>query len=333
VTLPFLPALAVMLVGAKTSGALSRRIGLPAVFGELVTGLIVGPVLLGWVVPDQSLSDMAELGVLVLMFLAGLETDLPQLRSVGRDATLVTVGGVLLPMAAGVGLGYFSGLGLAPSLFAGAILTATSVSISAQVLWQLGHLNSREGQSILAAAIIDDVLGVIVLTMVIGFSRGTEVLLPFGKMAAFFGLAIFIGRYAIPAFVERVHHRLSSDTTIAIVLAMALGSSWLASELGGVAGITGAYLVGVVFGQTHLRGKPLGSITELGFGFLIPLFFVSVGMAVRPSDLSSAPIFTILLSVTAIVTKVVGCFLGGTMGGMQLKPAWQVSLGMVARGR
>lgn len=321
-----------MLLGAKGAGGLSRWIGLPAVFGELLAGLLIGPAILGLVALDASLSDLAELGVLVLMFLAGLETDLPQLQSVGKEATLVAVGGVVLPMGAGLALGEVMGLTLAESLFAGAVLTATSVSISAQVLWQLGRLNSREGQTILAAAIIDDVLGVIVLTLVIAGTRGSEVILPLAKMGLFFLGALLVGQYLLPDLARRIHRNVSADTKVAVALALALGNSWLASELGGVAAITGAYIAGVFVARTHLRGQTLRSVTNLGFGFLIPLFFVSVGMAVQPQDLALAPLFTALLTLVAVFTKVVGCLAGARVGGMEWKPAWRVGVGMVARG-
>lgn len=321
-----------MLLGAKGAGGLSRWAGLPAVFGELLAGLLIGPAVLGLVVLDGSLTDLAELGVLVLMFLAGLETDLPQLRSVGKEATLVAVGGVVLPMVAGLALGEVMGLTLAQSLFVGAVLTATSVSISAQVLWQLGRLNSREGQTILAAAIIDDVLGVIVLTLVIAGTKGSEVILPLVKMGFFFVGALLIGQYLLPTLARRIHRNVPADTKVAVALALALGNSWLASELGGVAAITGAYIAGVFVARTHLRGQTLRSVTNLGFGFLIPLFFVSVGMAVQPQDLALAPLFTALLTLVAVFTKVAGCLAGARVGGMEWKPAWRVGVGMVARG-
>src|SRR5207237_366902 len=149
---------------------------------------------LGLVAPDGALSDLAELGVLVLMFLAGLETDLLQLRSVGKSATMVAVGGVVLSMAAGFGLAQATGFGLAPSLFASAIVASTSVGIAAQGFWQLGRLWSREGQTVLAAAVFDDVLGVIVLTLVVAVVGGAEVLLPLAKMGLFFVAAVILGQ-------------------------------------------------------------------------------------------------------------------------------------------
>lgn len=305
---------------------------MPAVFGELLAGLLMGPTVLGLVTPDGALSDLAELGVLVLMFLAGLETDLLQLRSVGKSATLVAVGGVVLSMAAGFGLAQATGFGLAPSLFASAIVASTSVGIAAQVFWQLGRLLSREGQTVLAAAVFDDVLGVIVLTLVVAVVGGAEVLLPLAKMGLFFVAAVVLGQYALPIIAVRMHRHLSSETLVAIVLAMVLVSSWLASEVGGVAAITGAYMAGVFIGRTHIRGKTLRNITSIGFGFLIPLFFVSVGMAVTPQDLGLSPVFAALFTVAAIVAKTLGCLGGARVSGMNWTMASRVGFGMVARG-
>jgi Kef-type K+ transport system membrane component KefB len=169
---PFLLSLIGILAGSLLAGRLAHRFGLPAVFGTLLLGLLLGPSVQGWIMRSESLGNLSQIGVLLLMFLAGLETDLDEMRRLGKAPLLVATGGVLLPLVGGTALSLLFGFGLLPSLFIGTILTATSVSISAQTLKELGKLQSREGTVILGAAVIDDVLGILVLSLVVGMQGG-----------------------------------------------------------------------------------------------------------------------------------------------------------------
>jgi Kef-type K+ transport system membrane component KefB len=180
-----LPLLALILIGAKLAGLLSQRFGMPAVFGELLLGLVLGPSLLNIVAPDEALHLLGQIGVIVLMFMAGLETEIDELRNVGAAASLTAIGGVVLPLGGGFLLGRAFGLEWLHALFLGAVLTATSVSISAEVLRELGRLRSKIGMTILGAAVIDDVLGVVVLSVVLALAGEGVFWLTMLKMVVF----------------------------------------------------------------------------------------------------------------------------------------------------
>ncbi|HWQ14232.1 MAG TPA: cation:proton antiporter, partial [Roseiflexaceae bacterium] len=227
-----LPLLAAILIGAKLAGRLSQRLGLPAVFGELLLGLALGPSLFGLIQPSEPLALLAEIGVILLMFRAGLETDLVQMRQVGLAATFIALGGVLLPFGGGFLLARAFGLAVLPALFVGAVLTATSVSISAEVLRELGQLRSRAGAAILGAAVIDDVLGVVVLSLVLGLAGEGDPLLAIGKMALFFPLAWLVGDKLLPWLVRLEHHAGGREAVLAIALGIVLLYAWAAETLG-----------------------------------------------------------------------------------------------------
>lgn len=321
-----------LLVAAKLGGTVSQRFGLPTVFGKLVVGLLAGPAVLHLVSADQSLNSLADLGIILLMFIAGLETDVDQMRRVGKAAFLAATGGVILPMAAGTGFGLLYGLDTAEALFLGTVLTATSVGITAQTLQELGKLRSREGSAILAAAVIDDVMGVVVLSLVLGFSDGGDPLIPIGKMALFIPLGFAAGVVLLPILVRRIQHLHDQETRIGILIGIALGYAWAAEHWGGLAAITGAYMAGLLVQRTELGEHATESVNRIGYAFFIPLFFVVVGLRMDSSALRDAPLFALGLIVIAIVTKIAGAFGGALAGGFTPSEATRVGYGMVSRG-
>jgi Kef-type K+ transport system membrane component KefB len=330
----FLP-LAIILVAAKLAGLAARRLGLPVVFGELVAGVLIGPSVLGWVHPTETVSAVAEVGAVVLMFIAGLETDLTQLRRVGRTAFAAAVGGVILPFLGGTGLARLFGLPPLQSLFVGALLTATSVSISAETLRELDQLRTPEGSAILGAAVIDDVLGVLVLSLVVAFGQGgagLSAFLPLVNMSIFLPVAVLVGHVALPPLARRLAQLESRETSLALVLGLALASAWAAQVWGSVAGITGAYLAGLLLSRTDLREWAIEGSAILGYGLLVPIFLVSVGLHARFDALIAAPIFALLMIGVAIVAKLGGCMLGAWLTGFSKKSATRVGLGMISRG-
>jgi Kef-type K+ transport system membrane component KefB len=325
-------SVALILFAAQVGGHLSLRMGMPRVLGKLVVGLVLGPALLRLVSPSQSLEDMANIGVILLMFVAGVETDLVELRKVGAAAFLAACGGVILPLGAGTAVALAFGLAPLPALFVGTVLTATSVSISAQTLQELGKLQTRVGSAILGAAVIDDVLGILVLAVVTAFGGHGDAVGPILKLIVFIPVALFLGWVVVPLFVERVGSLHSSDAQMGVIVATVLAYSWAAAQLGGLAAITGAYIAGVLIGRTELRHQAAELVSFLGYTFFIPVFFVSVGMALRADDLRAAPAFTLAVLAVAIVTKILGCFLGALAGRFSLRDAGIVGLGMVSRG-
>ena len=203
------------------------------------------------------------------MFIAGLETDVAQMRKVGLAAFLAATGGVALPMAAGIGLGFAFGMGTAQAFFLGTVLTATSVGITAQTLTELGKLQSREGSAILAAAVIDDVMGVFVLSLVLGFSGGGNPAFPIMKMALFIPLAFVVGIFVVPVVIDRILHLHERETRTAIVIGIALVYAWSAEHWGGLAAITGAYIAGMMVARTETGEHATESMNKNAYAFFI----------------------------------------------------------------
>lgn len=335
----FLGMLVVLLAMAKLGGAAAQWLGQPAVLGELVGGVLAGPSALGWVDPHhQALQLLAELGVLILLFAIGLETDLAQLLRVGVTSMTVAVVGVILPFALGYVACLALGLtGLRP-IMAAATLTATSVGITARVLSDLGYLRSGEGQIILGAALIDDVLGLLLLTIIEGIADGqgvsaSMVLGAAGRAIGFLLVATIVGRWIVPRLF-RLALRLPLPGTITVfAMILALSMAWLADRCGS-AMIIGAFAAGLL-----LAGLPQVHEIERGIAgighFLIPVFFVSVGASVdlgalNPMQPESR--FALLAGGVLIAVGIVGKLLAG------YAPFWYrgnktiVGVGMIPRG-
>ncbi len=332
-TMHMLLPLAAILVGAKAAGQMSYRLGLPAVFGELLLGLLVGPSILNWLAPTDILRLLANIGVIVLMFIAGLETDVTAMRRVGKASLLTAMGGVILPLGGGLIVGRAFGLEWRHALFLGAVLTATSVSISAQTLREMGRLRSREGMTILGAAVIDDVLGVVVFALVMSLAGEGNVWLTLVKMVAFFPVAWFIGDRLVPVLLRwerRLHHR---EAALAVLFGLILVYAWAAEALGSVATITGAYLLGVVVAR-HVRSDHLlhTGMTAVGYAFFIPIFFINIGLQAQAGSMLATPLLTIILIVLAIASKIIGSGAGARLGGFNKLASLQIGCGMISRG-
>ena len=341
---------------AKMAGAFANRIGQPAVFGEILVGLILGPTLLdvlGWPIfapgaahgpgPAPALlplvRDLAELGVILLMFVAGLETDLEEMRRVGKVAFWSAFGGVIVPLVTGALTASAFGLPLVwEGLFIGTILTATSVSISAQTLLELGALRSREGSTILGAAVIDDVMGIIVLSIVVAFAKASgngvnvlEIALVALRIAAFFVVGIFLGRWLTP--VLRWADSLGvSQGVLGVTLVIVFLYSWGAEYFGSVAAITGAYLAGVLLAQTRFKKEIDAGIHPLTYSMFVPVFFISIGLQANGRELGDRALFTVMLVIVAIVAKAIGCGVFARLFGFTTQESIRVGAGMISRG-
>jgi Kef-type K+ transport system membrane component KefB len=342
--------LAIIVAAAKLAGALASRFHQPSVFGEILVGLLLGPTvlnILGWPIflPHDAahpallgvVGDLAELGVLLLMFIAGLETDLAEMRRVGAVAFWSAAGGVALPFVGGILVAQAFGLPVFwEGVFIGTILTATSVSISAQTLLEIGALRSREGSTILGAAVIDDVMGIVVLSFVVAFARGGDVSygeigLVILRMIVYFAVAIAAGRLLAP--VLRWAERLGvSQGLLAAVLVVAFLYAWAAEYVGGVAAITGSYLAGVLFAQTGLKDRIDEGIHPLTYSMLVPVFFVTIGLQANARQLGGQVAFTVTLVLVAIVAKAIGCGLVARLLGFDTGESVRVGVGMISRG-
>jgi Kef-type K+ transport system membrane component KefB len=335
----FLGMLVVVLATAKAVGVLAQRVGQPAVLGELIGGVLVGPSVLGWVDPHhQTLHQLSELGVLVLLFAIGLETDLSRLVKVGGTSMTVAVVGVAVPFMLGHVACRLLGMSDRVSIMAAATLTATSVGITARVLSDLGRLRDVEGQIILGAAVIDDILGLLILTVVTTPGQGPEISV--GRVlvttAGAFGflLAVLVaGKLVVPvAFRLACRIELPGTPTV-LALIVAFGLAWLAERCGS-AMIIGAFAAGLLVVATPQSHEIERGITALGH-FLVPLFFVTVGASVDISSLDPsrpASRFALLTGAVLIAVGIVGKLVAG------YAPFWfrgkklVVGVGMVPRG-
>lgn len=344
--LQFTLALAIVVVAAKAAGYVSARLGQPAVLGELLIGVILGPTvldmihwpLLGGGHLEEVFHLLAHLGVLLLMFIAGLEVELESMVQTGRPAVLAGFLGVITP----VGLGALAvlpfGLGVREALGIGLVLAATSVSISAQTLMELGVLRSRVGMTLLGAAVVDDVLAILLFSiftaLVLGFGGGVlAVMWVLVRMIAVLGLAVVVGAWGMPRLAAVVDRLPISEGLMALAFVIALLYAWTAEALGGVAAITGAFLAGLLLARTPLRHAIDEGMHTLAYAWLVPVFFVSIGLGVNARGLEAEDLFLALtVLLVALVSKVLGAGLGARLGGFSLREALQLGVGMVSRG-
>jgi Kef-type K+ transport system membrane component KefB len=325
--------LALILVAAEIGAALSHALGQPRVVGQIAAGIILGPSLFSAVEDGPTIQALSDLGALAILATAGLDTNVKALRSVGFAALYAAFGGVIVPFAGGLGLAIAAGMDLRSALFCGAILTATSVGITAAVLNELNLLRGRAGMAILGAAVIDDILGLVILGLVVAdTSSGGSPLLTLVPMVATLviaGIAIKWLPTHISGIVERLHLRGGG---LAATLGFVLAVGWAFQTLGGLAAITGAYVAGLVLAGSPLAEELKHGIGRAGEALLVPVFFVTVGLSADLRIVGPVLPFAVGLLVVAVVGKVVGSGLGAMMGGLQKGAAGLVGIGMVARG-
>ncbi len=337
--------LSILLLTAKAAGYLSTRVKQPSVFGEILVGVLLGPSLLNIThlpfVTDMHLEEMitlmGELGVLLLMFLAGLELHLGDLVKSAKVAAYAGVLGVLLPVGLGLGFGELTGMDFNHSLFLGLTLGATSVSISAQVLLELKVLRSKVGYGLLGAAVFDDVLVLLLLSIFLAFLSGSSglvgILVAIGKMLAFLAASTAIGLWGLPLLVRLIQRRSISQgmTTLAIILMLLYGAA--AELLGGMAAITGAFLAGLMFARTPEKSRIEEGFHSLAYSFFVPIFFVSIGLGVDLRELDLSILWIMLgITVIAILGKIIGAGSGAKLARFSWQESLQIGVGMVSRG-
>src|SRR6266700_1839284 len=282
---------------------------------------------------SSQLDSFSTIGVILLMFIAGMETDTKQMRQVGVAASVSASAGVVIPFIAGTAFSYALGYSLLMSLFLGTLLTATSVSISAQTLKELGKLNTKEGTTILGAAVIDDVLGLIVLSLILAFTLGQNPLWSILKMLVYFPVAYLVGHYGFPVLSRWLPRLLALEARIGFVMALVLLYAWSAQELGSVAAITGAYIAGILVNRTEMREWVHVGLSKIGYAFFIPIFFVYVGVEANFQGIANlSPVFLLCFVGIALATKVVGCGGGALLCRFKPMEALTVGVGMISRG-
>jgi Kef-type K+ transport system membrane component KefB len=327
-------AIGAMLAAAKLLGDLFETVGQPAVLGEMLAGIVLGPSMIGLVDPHQPvLHALSEIGVLILLFQIGLETNPKKLLEVGPAALAVAVVGVAVPFA----LGYYASaaLGLEPlvRLVMGAALTATSVGITARVLSDLGRLQDRESQVVLGAAVIDDVIGLIILAVVSAVVAGGAVTpMLVGKLTVtafgFIGAALLVGRFAVPPLFDLLDRHLKGPSLPLIALTVAFLVAVLAERVGSAL-IIGAFTAGLLFAPTRQLHAIEKGVVQIGY-FFVPLFFVTVGALVDVRDFSDPRVLLTggVLTLCAVVGKVLAGFAPFWFDGRKLV----IGVGMVPRG-
>ena len=333
--------LAIIVIAAKACGILARKLKAPQVVGEIVAGLLIGPSLLGWVQQTDFLMVMAEVGVVLLMFSAGLETNLKELMKTGPIALAIACAGVLVPLGTGT-LFYMAMYGAAPwgsegflkAVFVGTIMTATSVSITVQTLREMGRLKGRVGTTILSAAIIDDVIGIIVLTVVIGFkdenSKASTTII---STALFFVFALVIG-YVLYRVFKKIDSMYPHTRRIPIAgLALCLGLAYIAERYFGIADITGAYVAGIILcniQDSEYIARKMDINSYMLFG---PVFFASIGLKTDIKNLSmTLLVFSLGFVLVALVSKIIGCGLCAKLCRFSGKDSLKIGIGMMTRG-
>ncbi|HLF75727.1 MAG TPA: cation:proton antiporter [Anaerolineales bacterium] len=336
--------LSIILLSAKLAGYLSVRLGQPSVLGELLVGILLGPSVIDVLnLPfiDHALADtvaeLGELGVLLLMFIAGLELHLDELTRNTRVAAYGGFLGVLVPTALGWGAGRLFGMDNATAIFLGLTLGATSVSISAQTLMELKVLRSRVGLSLLGAAVFDDILVILSLSIFLAVESGMGSLSGVAwilvKMIIFLALSVAFGLWGLPWLVRRIVHLPISQGVLTLALVVMLAYGLAAELLGGMAAITGAFIAGLMMARSGERERVEHGVHALAYGLFVPVFFINIGLSVNARSLQTGMLwFTLAIILTAIIGKWLGAGIGARLGGLSLRESVQLGAGMVSRG-
>lgn len=340
-TYEILKDLAIIVICAKGVGLLARRLKAPMVVGEIIAGLLIGPCLLGIVQPTDFINKMAEIGVVLIMFSAGLETNLQELKKSGFAALIIACVGVLVPLIGG-SLLYMGIYGFAPfgtdeffkGIFIGCIMTATSVGITVEVLKEMGYLKSRVGQTILSAAIIDDIIGIIVLTFVLGFKDpNSNALLVLGKIVLFLVLSVILGYifYKLFKIYDEKHPHTRRIPIIAISLCFIM--AYVAEKYFGIADITGAYIAGIILCNVRDAEYIDRKVNVNGYMFFAPMFFVGIGLKTDFSNVDTSMIvFSVGFVLVALISKIIGCGLVSKCFGYKWTDSIKIGVGMMTRG-
>ena len=345
----YLLSLCVILMSTKIFSIISRRAQLPQVVGALAAGLFFGPAVLGaltqsffgikfCLMPSPLLSRLAELGVIVIMFTAGMETNIQDLRASGKAGFVVALTGVLVPLGMGAGLMYLfePGVAMTSAIFVGAVLTATSVSITVETLKELGCMSTKSGNTILAAALIDDILGLICLTIITGMAgEQINLTLVFMKILGFVGFVVIMGLmfYSFMTWSNRSQGSKNLRRYPVMGFALCLFMAWAAETVFGIADIIGAFAAGMIIALSPKGNYIASKFDTIAYLLLTPVFFANIGLEVTIPNMSlNLLLFTLALVVVSVISKLGGCGLGAKICGLNMRQSYQIGMGMVCRG-
>lgn len=338
----FLLFVAIILLSTKIFSLLSQKVNMPQVVGALLVGVLLGPSCLNILRETDFLTKSAEIGVIFLMFLAGLDTDFDDLKATGKSSVIIAFVGVLIPLGSGFLTYYLFFHGQRPdtmifleSTFVGIVLTATSVSITVETLREMGKLKGKMGTSILGAAIIDDILGIIALTVITSFTvPGVEIMVVLLKILLFFVFIAVCGFFVFRLF-RKLEIVYGTKRRVAIyAVAFCLFLSYISEVYFGVADITGAYFAGLILcNVTETKSYIASKINITSYMFFTPIFFASIGIKTVITGMSQELIlFTLALLIVAILSKIVGCGLGAKICGFSNMDSLAIGVGMISRG-
>ncbi|KPU51845.1 MULTISPECIES: cation:proton antiporter [Bacillus cereus group] len=325
--------IALILLSTKLAGDLSVRLGQPSVLGKLIVGIVIGPALLGWIENSELLTQLSNVGVILLMFMAGLETDLEELNANRNSSLAVALGGIILPFVGGYVSGLVMGMEQGNAVFLGLLLCATSVSISVQTLRDLGKMKTRESTTMLGAAVFDDILVVILLAFAMSFLGTDDVNLTMVilKKVVFFASIILIGWKGVPAIMRWLSPLRVSESIVSAALIICFSFAYF-GELLGIAGIIGAFAAGIAISQTNYKHEVEKKVEPIAYAMFVPVFFVSIGMNITFDGIGNQIWFILALTVIAVLTKLIGCGFGARMTGFDAKSSAIIGAGMVSRG-
>ena len=340
----FILFVAIILLSTKLFGLLTRRIKLPQVVGALIAGVIIGPSCLNLIGESEFISDLAELGVIILMFTVGMETDIGELKKSGKASLVIATAGVVVPLLGGFAIAKLWGIGenssasasaVLQQFFIGVILTATSVSITVETLKELGKLNTRAGNAILGAALIDDILGIIALTLITSLAGdNVNILWVLAKIVLFFVLAVVSAvafHFIFDRWKKHDQKDLRRHSIASFVFCLVL--AWVAEHYFGVADITGAFVAGLAFSGSPNIKYTVSKFDTLSYMLLSPVFFTSIGLSMTNIKMSqSLAIFTLVIIVVAVFSKILGCGLGAKICKYSNSESLQIGVGMISRG-
>jgi monovalent cation:proton antiporter-2 (CPA2) family protein len=324
--------LAVILLASKIAGVISMKLGQPAVLGKLLIGIVLGPSVLGIVTNTEILKEISQIGVILLMFIAGLETDTEEFKRTGKASAFVGIAGILVPF----GLGYAAGLAIQlpqmEAVFLGLLLSATSVSISVQALKEMGKLKSREGTTILGAAVIDDVLVIIALAFVMSLAGGDVNLgMVVLKKFVFFAVALLLAWKVVPWVLKKFAPLQVSEAVISAGLIICFTYAYMA-EYAGVAGIIGAYIAGVAISVTKFKHEVFEKVETVSYAVFVPVFFTSIGVTAEFIGITKHLGLIVIISLIAIASKLIGSALGARLAGFPWRSSLGIGSAMVSRG-
>lgn len=336
----FLLAVAIIILSTKFMGGLSEKVNMPQVVGALIAGVILGPSVLGIVESTDFLAETAEIGVILLMFMAGLDTDINEIKKNSVSMFCIALAGVILPLIGGALCYYFyfdvdaSNFNeLLQCVFMGVILTATSVSITVEALREMGKLNGPVGSAILGAAVLDDIIGIIILTVVTSLKDSSvsiiSILIKIGLYIILMGVLAVVFKAARPTVDEVKDKRRVAIYVMSLMLLIA----FISEHYFGIADITGAYMLGLLLSTFEIRGYIAKKMAVPSYLFFSPIFFASIGIKTELSGMTvSLLVFSVILLVVAILTKTIGCGLGARLTGFSSSDALHIGIGMISRG-